>query len=231
MRAHFHINNQISRPSVPRQIAWYKKHPEYIRKLSENARPYMYYVYHEVKKRGMPAEIALVPMIESGYDPYAYSHAGAAGLWQMMPTTAAGFGLHLNWWYDGRRDIYASTTAALDYLEYLHNFFHGDWLDALAAYDSGEGHVLSRIRYNAHHHRDTHFWALKLPRETRRYIPKLLALSQIIEHPRQYHVYLPPIPNKPYFSRITTPGQIDLNVAAKHAEIDINKIYELNPGL
>lgn len=175
----FTLNHYENNPAVKAQIEWFLKRKKYIYKLAENAQPYLYYILTQVDKRKLPAEMVLLPMIESAYDPFAFSSAGASGLWQMMPGTASGFGLKQNWWYDGRRDIVASTNAALDYLSYLQSFFNGNWLLAIAAYDSGEGTVLSATRKNIAKGEPTDFWSLNLPRETQAYIPKLLALAEI----------------------------------------------------
>jgi peptidoglycan lytic transglycosylase D len=226
----FHLPSARRQPDVRREIAWLARHPTYINKLANNARPYLYYVYHETKRRGLPAEVALLPMIESAYDPFAYSRAGAAGLWQIMPGTATGFGIKQNWWYDGRRDVVASTNAALNYLTYLHSFFNGKWMLAMAAYDSGEGRVQQSVNENRARHRRTDFWSLNLPRETQAYVPRLLALVEIIKHPHRYGVRLPALPDRPYFKKIKIGFQIDLAKAAKLAKIPLSKLYMLNPG-
>lgn len=202
----------------------------YIDELVENASPYIYYVFRQTQLRHMPAEIALLPMIESDYNPFAYSKAGATGLWQMMPGTASGFGLSINWWYDGRRDIVASTKAALDYLSYLHSFFHNNWLLAIAAYDSGEGTVRAAIRHNKRLHKPIDFWSLPLPKETQHYIPKLLALSAIFAKDNHYGVHIASIPNQPYFSTIAMDSQINLSQAAKLSGVDKQLLRQLNPG-
>jgi membrane-bound lytic murein transglycosylase D len=215
---------------LQRDIRSFSRNPYYINELINNAGPYIYYIYQQTYKRHMPSEIALIPMIESAYDPFEYSSAGATGLWQMMPGTASGFGLTINWWYDGRRDIVASTKAALDYLSYLHNFFNNNWLLAIAAYDAGEGTVQAAIRHNRRLGKPTDYWSLSLPRETENYVPKILALAAIIANPTHYGLTLPSIPNHPYFAIIPMNSQIDLNQAAKLAGVDKGVIRELNPG-
>jgi len=217
-------------PAVREKINWYVSHPEYLNLLAKQAKPYLYYIYQQVKRRGLPAELALLPMVESNYDPFTYSRVGAAGLWQMMPGTASGFGLKIDWWYDGRRDITASTNAALDYFSYLSNFFNGNWLLAIAAYDAGEGTVENAVRYNAKHGKSTNFWHLPLPGETKRYIPKLLALATIIKHPYEYPIDLPFIPDTPYLTKVDVGTQIDLARAAKMAGISLEDLAHLNPG-
>lgn len=198
--------------------------------LFNNAGPYFDYVYQETQKRGMPAEIALIPMVESGYNPFAYSRVGATGLWQMMPGTASGFGLTINWWYDGRRDIIASTKAALDYLSYLHDFFNNDWLLAIAAYDAGEGTVKAAIGHNKSIQQPTDYWSLSLPGETENYVPKLLALTAILAADDHFGVKIPQLDNKPYFSIINMQSQIDINQTAKLAGVDLSLVRQLNPG-
>ncbi len=197
--------------------------------LTRNAQPYIYYVLQQTEKRGMPAEIALMPMIESNYNPFEYSNRGAVGLWQLMPGTASGFGLKINWWYDGRRDLVASTNAALNYLEYLHDYFHS-WLLAIAAYDSGEGTVINAIRYNRRHHRPTDFWSLPLPYETKIYVPKLLALADIIKNHSSYGIRLIPVENEPYFTTVHVKTQMNMSHLAKLAETSTKTIRKLNAG-
>jgi len=230
LRRDFKLPEQTNLPAVQKQIHWFIKNEHYFNKLAARAAPYLYYVHQEVKKHGLPGEIALLPMIESGYNPFAYSRAGAAGLWQIMPGTGTGFGLKQNWWYDGRRDIHASTKAALDYLGYLHHFFDEHWLLAIAAYDSGEGTVERALVKNAKLGKSTVFWQLQLPHETRDYVPRLLALAAIIRHPERYPIHLPKIENEPYFAKVALDSQINLNQAAKLAELPLTELYQLNPG-
>jgi len=214
---------------IKKQIEFYTKNKTYINHLTNNATPYIYYIYQQTHKRNMPAEIALLPMVESNYSPFLYSKQGATGLWQIMPGTASGFHLDINWWYDGRRDTEASTTAALDYLDYLHNYFN-DWLLAIAAYNCGEGTVQQAIRHNKKLNKPTTFWALSLPYQTKTYVPKLLALATIMHNPQQYSVTLPNIPNKPYFKSIPMSGQIDFSLIATLADMPTQDIRLLNPG-
>ncbi len=230
MKLHFHLLPEHYPTALNEDIRWFMHNHYYINELVDNAGPYLFYIYQQTQLRHMPAEIALIPMIESGFNPFVYSHKGATGLWQMMPGTASGFGLNINWWYDGRRDIVASTKAALDYLEYLHNFFNNDWLLAIAAYDSGEGTVQRALRFNKKHHRSTDFWSLPLPHETRDYLPKLLALSAILSTPGHYHIPIAAIPNHAYFSQVDMKAQIGIAQAAKLAGVDQQVLRELNPG-
>lgn len=229
LRSNFGLPEQDNeRIAVHRR--WYEDHPEYLRRVSERARRYVWHIQQELEKRGMPAEIALLPIVESAYDPFAYSHGRAAGLWQFVPATGKHFGLKQNWWYDGRRDVVDSTTAALDYLEHLHRRFHGDWLLALAAYNSGEGTVIKAQRRNRSKNRPGGYWNLNLPRETRDYVPKLIALKQLVASPATYAIDLEPIPAQAYFEVIETNAQIDLAVAADLADLQLDTLYQLNPG-
>lgn len=178
----------------------------------------------------MPSELALLPLVESGYNPFAYSRSGAAGLWQFMPITAKRFKLRKSWWYDGRKDVLRSTEAALDYLEYLHKKFDNDWLLAVAAYNFGEGNLQRAIDNNHRRGRLTDFWSLDLRQETRAYVPKLLALAKIVENPAKYGISLYPIPNRSHFAAVPFSGQIDLQEAAQRAGIVPEEIFRLNAG-
>jgi len=217
-------------PRTSAEKQWYAKHQEYIDRTIERARPYLHYITEEAEKRGMPSEIVLLPIIESAFQPFAYSHGRAAGIWQFIPATATHYGLKQNWWYDGRRDIMASTGAALDYLEILHKNFDGEWLLALAAYNSGQGTVASAVRYNRKHGKPTDFWSLRLPEETRAYVPKLLAISAIVAEPEKYNITLESVPDKPYLVKVDIGSQIDLALAAELAGISLEELYRLNPG-
>ena len=209
---------------------WFAQHQEYLDRTVTRARPYLHYITEEVEKRGIPTEIALLPIIESAFQPFAYSHGRAAGIWQFIPATGRLYGLKQNWWYDGRRDIMASTGAALNYLETLHKKFDGDWLLALAAYNSGEGTVASAIRINKSRGKPVDFWSLNLPRETRAYVPKLLAISSIIARPETYNIVLESIPDEPNLVKIDIDSQIDLALAAELAGMTLEELYHLNPG-
>jgi len=217
-------------PRVDIQLNWYVKNQRYLDRVTNRAIPYLYYILREVQERNMPTEIALLPVVESAFQPFAFSAGRAAGIWQFIPETGKRFGLTLNWWYDGRRDIYASTRAALDYLQQLNKRFKGDWLLALAAYNSGEGTVMRAMQRAAKEGKPENFWALDLPDETRDYVPKLLAISALIAEPDYYKVKLNAIPYSPYFRKVDTNGQLDLAKAAELAEITIDELYQLNPG-
>jgi membrane-bound lytic murein transglycosylase D len=209
---------------------WYINNPAYLQRVTERAKRYGWHIQQQLKQRGMPAEIALLPIVESAYQPFAYSHGRAAGLWQFVPATGKRFGLKQDWWYDGRRDILDSTAAALDYLQYLHKRFKGDWMLALAAYNSGEGTVSKALRRNRKKGKPVEFWDLKLPRETKDYVPKLIALTQLVKAPAEYGIKLEAIPNRPHFEVVDTGAQIDLAVAADLAGIELDTLYRLNPG-
>jgi membrane-bound lytic murein transglycosylase D len=225
----FALDDNVDHPMIKREINYFLKHKEYLNELASNAEPYLYYIYDETRKRGMPAEIALLPMVESNYYPFGVSTTGATGIWQMMPGTASGFGININWWYDGRRDIRSSTQAALNYLSYLHNHF-GNWLLAIAAYNSGEGTVEMAIRHNKKLGKPTDYWSLPLPYQTKMYVPKLIALANIFENPDQYHFDLPDLKNRPYFKAVHMHGQIDLNRVAQFSDTPLSTIRLLNPG-
>jgi len=201
-----------------------------VERIFNRGEPYLAYIFNEVRKRNLPGEITLLPFVESGYDPFAYSHGRASGLWQFIPGTGKMYGLKQDWWYDGRRDIVASTEAALDYLEKLHKQFDGDWLLALAAYNSGAGTVNKAIRKNLQAGRPTDFWHLKLPKETSAYVPKLLAISTVVSEPGKYGVTLTPVAMTPAFAIVETQGQLDIGVASELAGIETEELYRLNPG-
>ncbi|MDH5229747.1 MAG: LysM peptidoglycan-binding domain-containing protein [Gammaproteobacteria bacterium] len=211
-------------------IRWYERHPSYVKRVLERSEPYLHYILEEVEKRGMPTEIALLPIVESAFKPFAYSHGRAAGIWQFIPSTGRLYGLKQNWWYDGRRDIVASTDAALTFLQRLARSFDGDWLLALAAYNSGQGTVSRAIRKNKRKGLATDFWSLDLPKETRGYVPKLIAIATIVDHPQNHGVALPELPNEPYLASVDTGSQIDLALAAELADISLDELYLLNPG-
>ena len=215
---------------MDQHISWLEQHPKYINRLQEQATPYIHFILTEAEKRNLPTELALLPAVESFYRPFAYSHGSAAGLWQFIPSTGRHFKLKQNWWYDGRRDVVASTHAAFDYLESLARRFGGDWELAMAAYNCGAGNVNKAIRKNRRKGKPTDFWSLDLPKETRNYIPKLLALSKAIKDPKKSGVELRPITDLPYFASVDIGSQLDLAIAADMAEISTDDLYRLNPG-
>ncbi len=215
---------------IQTELKWYKKNQSYFNRISTRASPYLHFIVQEAEARNLPLELALMPVVESAFDPFAYSHAGASGLWQIMPATGEHFGLEQNWWYDGRRDIVAATRMALDYMQSLYDMFD-DWELALAAYNSGPGRVQNAIRKNKRLGKSTQFWYLDLPNETTAYVPKLIALGKIVQSPAKYGIELPPIANTPYFETVDTKGQLDMAKAAKLADIPLDQLYRLNPGL
>ncbi|MDP6968625.1 MAG: transglycosylase SLT domain-containing protein, partial [Gammaproteobacteria bacterium] len=216
-------------PRIKTHVAWYSKHTEYMQRVTKRSSRYYHYVLHQVLAADMPAEIALLPIVESGFDTFAYSHGRAAGAWQFIPSTGRMFGLNQTWWYDGRRDVVASTAAAIKYLQQLHAMFDGDWLLALAAYNSGPGTVSKAIRANTKQGKATDYWSLSLPTETMHYVPKLLGLSQVVATNAGTDK-LTSVENKPYFAIVDTGSQIDLAQAAELADISVEEIYRLNPG-
>ncbi len=209
---------------------WFTKNQTYLDRTFTRAAPYLHYIIEEVQARQMPMEIALLPVVESAYQPFAYSRSHAAGIWQFIPGTANAFGLKINWWYDGRRDIHASTNAALTYLQKLHNQFNGDWLLALAAYNSGEGTVGRAIAKNESLGLGTRFWDLDLPQETRSYVPRLLAITDIVDSPEKYGLTIHSIPNQKLLKSVNVGSQLDLAIAADMAGLTLEELYTLNPG-
>ncbi|MCC6917402.1 transglycosylase SLT domain-containing protein [Nitrosomonas sp.] len=205
------------------------KNQQFIDHIVERSQRYLFYILEEVERRRMPAEIALLPIIESEFDPDAYSHKHAAGLWQFVPSTGKAFGLEQNWWHDERRDIIAATQAALDYLQMLHKMF-GNWKLALAAYNWGQGSLKKVIDEDHGGNKSVHYQEIGLPAETRNYISKLIAIRNIIANPRRYGIKLKPISNRPYFEQITITQQIDVQLAARLAGISENEFNALNPA-
>src|SRR5690606_25387789 len=191
---------------------------------------YLHHIDEQADARDMPLELVLLPIVESAFDPFAYSHGRASGPWQFIPSTGKHFGLEQDWWADQRRDIVASTEAALTYLQQLADRFDGDWLLALASYNAGAGNVSRAITRNRNAGKPTDYWSLQLPRETMAYVPKLLALAQIVRDPEQFGLDVPAIADEPYFTSIDVGGQIDLAQAAEMADISLEELYLLNPA-
>ena len=217
------------RDEVLRAIERYVQNPRQLAQIFENATPYLGYVVEAVEQQGLPLEIALVPMVESHYKPFVYSPRHAAGLWQFMSYTGKRYGLKQNWWYDGRRDVGASTEAALKYFQdlYVHT---GDWLKALAAYNCGEGRLQQAEKQNIKAGKTTEFWSLSLPRETERHVPKILALAMIIRDAERYNIALPKLEKDSRLRRVALDGRIDLELAAKLAGVPAARLKRLNPG-
>ena len=215
---------------VRRHQVWYMNRPEYLRRVVERSRRYMHYIIEEIERRGLPTELALLPIVESSYNPMALSTARASGLWQFIPSTGKSYKLDQTWWVDERRDIVASTGAALDYLKYIYEM-HGDWQLALASYNWGEGAVGRAIAKNRAKGLPTDYSSLKMPKETQNYVPKLQALKNILGNPGLWAMLnIPDIPNKPYFSTIAKPADMDVKVAAKLAEMPVDEFVALNPA-
>lgn len=207
---------------------WYAARPEYVERMLKRSKRYLYFIVEEVERRGMPTEIALLPMIESAYNPKAYSRSHAAGIWQFVPATGRDYGLKQNWWVDNRRNVISATNAALDYLQKLHDKF-GDWELALAAYNWGEGSVARAIERNHKNGLSTDYLSLKMPNETKQYVPRLVAVKNLVQHPKDFGADLGVLPNSPYFAQIKLTQHIDVALAAKLADTTLEEFTSLNP--
>lgn len=214
--------------AVAKQLRWYQNNPSYLAAVFERAEPFIFDVVEQLESAGLPLELALLPVVESTYDPLAYSNSHAVGLWQFIPSTARAFGLERNDGYEGRRDSVAATAAAVRFLSYLHGQFDGEWLLALAAYNSGEGNVRRAVASNLAAGGDGQFWALQLPRETRNYVPQLLALAELVATPEHYAVELPELPNRPFFTAIAVNAPVDLTIAQRVSKTDRELFTRLN---
>lgn len=215
---------------VDDQLSWLDGNQRYFENTLERAQLYLPYVLDQVLSADLPAEVALLPFIESAYNPFAYSHSGAAGLWQFIPSTAEGFGLEQNRWYEGRKDVVASTEAAISYLSQLNEMFEGDWLLTFAAYNGGPGTVKRAIEANQQSGKSTDYWSLQLSEETSNYVPRLIALSKVIAEAENYGVELTPIDQHIPFTKVELEKPIDLTQAASIANISSDELYHLNPG-
>ncbi|KAB7895564.1 murein transglycosylase D [Rouxiella sp. S1S-2] len=215
---------------IREQKVKYLKQKSYLHDVTLRAEPYMYWITEQIKKRNMPMELVLLPIVESAFDPKATSAANAAGLWQIVPSTGRNYGLKQNQWYDGRRDVVASTTAALDMMQSLNKMFGGDWLLTIAAYNSGEGRVMQAIKQNKAKGRPTDFWSLALPRETSIYVPKMLALSDILKHSKKYGISLPKPDEDRALARVEVGQQMQLTQAAEMAGMSLTKLKSFNTG-
>ena len=219
----------VNNARVKAELKWYLDHPGYLQRVMERARPILPFVLDELERRNLPSELALLPIVESAYQAFAYSHGRASGMWQIIPSTGRFLGLKQNWWYDGRRDIIESTHAAISYLDSLSQQFDGDWELALAAYNAGPGKIRSAVRYNRKKKRQTDFWHLtKIRKETRSYVPKMFALRELFANPDKYQLDLVPVTNQVSYEVVELDGQIDLALAAELADISINELYQLN---
>lgn len=221
---------EVDHPRVTQELENFLRHPKSLATLQRRAQPYLYLIVDELESKQLPGELALLPMIESSFRVHAHSHAEAAGLWQFTPATAATFGLKKNWWYDGRRDVFASTDAATSYLKKLHKKFNGDWLLALASYNFGARNVQKAINKNAELALDTSFWSLDLPEETKAYVPKLLAAAKLFAHADEYNLPLQHIPNEPFFKAVNISSQLDLSKAAELAGMPLDEFFNINPA-
>lgn len=228
IRNGFGLNESASRnPLVGQHESWFAARPQNVLRLAERARPYLYHIVEELDRRAMPMEIALLPMIESAFNPTALSPASASGIWQFMPATGRHYGLRQDKWYDGRGDFTAATQAALDYLNKLYLDF-GDWQLALAAYNCGEGCVARAIRKNALEGLPTDYASLDLPNETRHYVPRLLAIKNLLDSPEQYGLEIEALPNQPYFDQVTLHASMDVQSAARLADMSSDEFIALN---
>lgn len=216
-------------PLVREKIAWYVARPDYLKRVFDRSRIYMYHIVEEIERRGLPTELALLPMVESSFNPMAYSRAHASGLWQFIPGTGKRYDLKQNWWYDARRDIVDSTAAALEYLKDVYDM-HGDWHLALASYNWGENAVARALEKNRAAGLPLDYSSINMPQETRHYVPKLQALKAIIADPKVFGIDLDPIPNQPYFATVTKTRDIDVRLAARLAEMPVEEFVALNPG-
>ena len=221
---------QVSHPRIDREIEWLQRNPDYLARVFGRAQRYLHYVTNEVESRGLPLDLALLPVVESAFNPFAYSRAHASGLWQFIAPTGEIYGLRRNYWKDDRRDVLEATRAALDFLTALNERFDGDWFLAIAAYNCGSGNVQRAINRNKALGRRTDFFSLSLPAETRAYVPKLIALAKMVSEPDRYGSYLPPIPDAPYFRVVPTDGPVDLRLMAELAAVDPEELHALNPA-
>jgi membrane-bound lytic murein transglycosylase D len=221
---------KIENERIDREIEWYLNHPQALSTIQQRAEPYLHLILDEVEAKHIPGELALLPVVESAFVPNANSRVDASGLWQFMPATGRMFGLQQNSWYDGRRDVYASTKAATTYLKQLSETFDGDWLLALASYNWGKGNVKKSIERNEGRNMPTDYWSLNMPNETANYVPRLLAIAKIFANADEYNVNLHHIPNKPYFEVVNLDSQLNLNKAAEMANMSLHDFMKLNPG-
>ena len=218
-------------PRIQSHIDWISQRPDYLASISKRAEPFLYLVVSELEKEELPIEIALLPIVESDYYPFSYSHGTATGIWQFIPSTGRMYGLDEDWWHEDRRDVLASTKAAVRYLKDLNRMFDGDWLLSIAAYNAGPGRVQRAIDKNRNQGKRTDYWSLDLPKETEKYVPKLLALGKVLKNPERFNQKLIKIENKPYLEPINLESQFDLALIAQWTNLSIDEIYSFNPGL
>lgn len=227
----YQLPNSPTNPRIVTERNWYVNHQAYLNRVSARSSRYLYYVANKLEARQLPGELALLPIVESAYNPFAVSSSQASGLWQFIPSTAKHLKMEMNWWYDARRDVPAATDTALDYLVFLRDHYDGDWLKALAAYNAGWGTIDRAVTKNKAKGLPTDYWSLDVPDETRAYVPKLLALAQISKNPAAYNVEWAYIPDLPYFAEVKFQGQLDVAFAADVADVDSDELYLLNPGI
>ena len=231
IRLNLSIDRHPEHPATRSKLEFYARKQEYLERVADRATPYIFHIVEELERRNMPLELALLPIVESAYQPFALSRSRASGIWQFIPSTGRRYGLKQNWWYDGRRDIIQATDAALNYLQKLHDDFNGDWLLALAAYNAGELNIARAMEKNLKAGKPADFWSLKLKKETMGYVPSLLAVAEIIADPAAYNITLKPIPNQAYFAVVDAGSQIDLATVAQLSGLSMDEIYTLNPGI
>lgn len=227
------IRSNLSLPDadhqrVDREIEWLQRNPDYVARVFERAKRYLHYIVNEVEERNLPGDLALLPVVESAFNPFAYSRSHASGLWQFIAPTGDRYGMQRNYWKDERRDVVDSTEGALEYLKDLNERFAGNWYLAIAAYNYGSGNIQRAINRNLALRRKTDFFSLSLPAETRAYVPKLIALARIVRNPEAYGIYLPPIPDEPYFRVVPTDGPVDLRLMADIAGVESEELLNLN---
>ncbi len=216
------------RPEVARELRWLRENPKYLARVASNAQPFIYHVTRELEKRDLPGELALLPVIESGYDPSVKSPYGAAGLWQFMSGTSNKLGLELNAWYDGRLDVVQSTDAALQYLQTLQQRFGGDWLLAVAAYNAGWGTIERAVAKQRRNNRKVDVWTLEISAETRSMVARLLALAEVVRNPGRYGVTLPEEPSAAHFAAIELKQPTDLRQFAQQLKLPTDDFRLLN---
>ena len=221
---------EVPESRISRNLEWINKHQRYMEKVTKQSEPFLFYIVQSLKDNDVPLELALIPIVESAYNPMAKSPSNMMGLWQFSATTGRHFGLQQNALYDGRRDVIASTDAAIRYLKYLNKMFDGDWLLTIAAYNSGEGRVQRAIKQNQRQGKATDFWSLPLSKITKHYVPQVIALSKVIAEPEKYNLNLEPISYDPYFTKINISKTINMEQAAKMADIDPDIMRRLNAG-
>lgn len=221
---------EINNARIDQQLNWYLQNPDYLVRIQQRAEPYLHLILDEIEAKNIPGELALLPVVESAFRPEAYSKSDASGLWQFIPATGRLFGLRQNTWYDGRRDVYASTKAATKFLKQLSETFNGDWMLALASYNYGKGNVWKAIERNEDSGLPTDYWSLSLPEETANYVPRLLAVAKLFANADRYNIPLQHIPNEPYVEIVDIGSQLDLSKAARMANTPLEDFLKLNPG-